>query len=262
VNRIRNLLALRDGRKLLIPFFTAGYPDLKTSLELVQLAEAAGADVVELGMPFSDPLADGPEIQYSSQVALQNGVGLESILSAVGKLREEVSIPLVLMGYYNPILAYDPDRFLQQASRRGVDGFIIPDLPIEEADDFRKSAEALGLSSIFLVAPTSSRIRIRAIDAACSDLVYAVTVTGVTGSGRRFDNSTDRYLKGLQEQLTHPFVAGFGVSSPESATRLARYADGVVIGSVLVQMLREAKTRAAALGQVGKFLRRVRRALD
>jgi len=262
VNRLAERLTHIENNKLLVPFFTAGFPTLSTSLELAKVAEDAGADIVELGMPFSDPLADGPDIQFSSQIALENKVNLGKILEGVGRLRARLALPIVLMGYFNPILIYGVERFLHSAAERGVDGLIIPDLPVEEADGFRQFAVAEGLSLIFLVAPTSSPERIRMIDRASSDLVYAVTVTGVTGTGKKFDRSTNSYLKNLRRQLSRPFVAGFGVSTVDDARRMVRYADGVVIGSALIRLLRQAKNRSDGLRKTESFLRKIKRAIS
>jgi tryptophan synthase alpha chain len=261
VSRIAAAITGLKSDKLLVPFFTAGYPDLKTTIALVKAAEQAGADMVELGMPFSDPLADGPEIQQSSKAALDNGANLRELLKAVRTLRSQVDLPLVLMGYYNPVLSYGEKKFLLQAASAGVDGFIIPDLPVDEATEFRLGVQSHDMSAIFLVAPTSSPERVELIDKQSTDFVYAVTVTGVTGSGRTFGADTDAYLRRLKRSLSKPFVAGFGVSSPESARRLARYADGVVIGSALVKIIRDAPNRRSCLRQIEKFLSSVRRAL-
>ncbi|MDH3935800.1 MAG: tryptophan synthase subunit alpha [candidate division Zixibacteria bacterium] len=261
MNRVAEVAAGTRPEKLLVPFFTVGYPDLKTTIALARSAADAGADIIELGMPFSDPLADGPQIQHSSQAALDNGIGLRSVLDSVRKLRRHVSVPLVLMGYYNPLLAYGEDRFLKAAATAGVDGFIIPDLPVEEGAGFKTKVESGGMSSLFLVAPTSSPQRIRMIDKNSTDLVYAVTVTGVTGVGRSFSADTDRYLRSLKKSLSKRFVAGFGVSSAESARRLTRYADGGVIGSALVKIIREASNRKGCVRQVSRFLGDIRRAL-
>jgi tryptophan synthase alpha chain len=244
-----------------VPFFTVGYPDLKTTIALARAAADSGADIIELGMPFSDPLADGPQIQYSSQTALDNGTSLRSVLDTVCKLRQHVTVPLVLMGYYNPVLAYGEAKFLKHSATAGVDGFIIPDLPVEEGAGFKSKVESGGMSAIFLVAPTSSPERIQLIDKNSTDLVYAVTVTGVTGGGTSFSADTDRYLQGLRKNLKKRFVAGFGVSSPESARRLAKYADGVVIGSALVKIIRSDPNRKACIHQVSRFLTDIRRAL-
>jgi tryptophan synthase alpha chain len=261
MNRVAEAAAKSRPGKLLVPFFTAGYPDLKTTVALARAAADAGADIIELGMPFSDPLADGPQIQHSSQTALDNGTDLRSVLETVRKLRQQVSVPLVLMGYYNPVLAYGEAKFLKHAAAAGVDGFIIPDLPVEEGAGFKTEVEAGGMSALFLVAPTSSPERIRMIDQNSTDLVYAVTVTGVTGVGRSFGADTDRYLSDLKKTLKKRFVAGFGVSSAESARRLTKFADGVVIGSALVKIIRSAPNRKAGIRQVGRFLGDIRHSL-
>lgn len=261
-NRIRQRLSQSDnGRKLLIPFLTAGYPDRRTFSNLIRAAADSGADIIEIGIPFSDPLADGPDIQYSSQKALANGISLKEILKTVTGLRTKLQTPLVLMGYYNPILAFGVASFMQAAAASGVDGLIIPDLPIDEAVEFKKLAEMTGLSLIFLVAPTSTDNRIKQIDRMSSDFVYAVTVTGVTGAGKKFDRSTDNYLKNLKSILKSPFVAGFGVSSAADARRLTRYADGVVIGSALIRLIRAARDKRQAVARVESFLNTVRKAV-
>ncbi|MBU8933162.1 MAG: tryptophan synthase subunit alpha [candidate division Zixibacteria bacterium] len=261
-NRIRSRLDKLGKNKLLVPFFTAGYPDMKTSFEFVRVAADNGADFVELGMPFSDPLADGPLIQHSSHVALQQGTNLDQILDGVSQLRKHTNVPIILMGYYNPIWSYGEERFLRDASAAGVDGLIIPDLPVDEAHTYSAAIRKYDLSAIFLVAPTSTPDRIRLIDRRSTDFIYAVTITGVTGARTQFDTDTDRYLGDLAQRLKKPFVAGFGVSSPESARRLCHNANGVVIGSALVSIIREARSKPASLQAVGGFLRRIRSALD
>ncbi len=249
-------------QKLLIPFFTAGYPTLRQSLEMVKIATDCGADFVELGMPFSDPLADGPVIQHSSHVALQRGANLKCILDGVQGLRNHIETPLILMGYLNPIIAYGSSKFLSRAARVGVDGLIIPDLPVEEAIDLGEEIEQKGMSTILLISPTSPRPRWKNIDRYSTDFVYAVTVTGVTGSGQKFDNNTDHYLRLLKRSLSKPFVAGFGVDSPEAAKRLCRSADGIVIGSALIRLMDSASNAAEARRKVAKFLTSIRKAIS
>jgi tryptophan synthase alpha chain len=261
MNRIATLLAQKDRRKLLVPFFTVGYPNYKTSLELVRVGLDAGADFVELGMPFSDPMADGPDIQFASQTALDHGTNMHQVFDAVATLRKANDQPVLLMGYYNPVYAYGDDAFARTASQVGVDGLIIPDLPADEAGSLRTAASKSGLSMVFLVSPTSSPERIKLIDKSCTDFVYAVAVTGVTGGRSRFDSSTTAYLKQLSQTLSKPFVAGFGVSTPKTAVQLARYTDGVVIGSALIQTYRSARNRKSGLRDVARLLGRIRKAL-
>lgn len=261
MSRISEMLLQIGDRKLLIPFFTAGYPTMKTTLNLVKAVEDSGADIVELGIPFSDPMADGPAIQYSSQHALKQGTNLKSILQAVYQLREKSNIPIILMGYLNPIHAYGRDRFIKAASRAGVDGLIIPDLPVHEAGQLIEQASSRDVSTVFLVAPTTPRKRIIDIDMASTDFVYAVTVTGVTGTGKRFDNNTFKYFRHLKRSLSKPFVAGFGVSNAETACQFCQLSDGVVIGSALVNCIRQAKTAKQSVTEVSKFLTKIRKAI-
>ncbi|UCC45549.1 MAG: tryptophan synthase subunit alpha [Candidatus Zixiibacteriota bacterium] len=261
MSRVTRVMTTRSRRKLLIPFFTAGFPDYRTTLALLKEAVKAGVDLLEIGMPFSDPMADGPSIQHSSHAALQKGTDLRQALRLVGDLRKTTLVPIILMGYYNPILSYGESRFVSDAARAGADGFIIPDLPVEESLDFRKLCDQAHLSSIFLVSPTSSEGRMRLIAEACTDFVYAVTVTGVTGGGKKFGRETSDYLMKLKRTLGKPFVAGFGVSSAEAAARLVRFADGVVIGSRLIDIVRYSDTTRQGVRSVGRFLRAVRKAV-
>lgn len=245
----------------MIPFFTAGYPNISSTINYVKAAENCGADIVELGIPFSDPMADGPEIQFSSKVALDNNISLSKILELVGKIRKFSQIPIVLMGYYNPIYAYGESKFFKDAQNSGVDGLIIPDLIVEESYKFKTEAEKNKLSMTYLVSPTSKSNRVRIIDKASTDFVYAVTVTGVTGTGKKFDKSTDMYLKNLKNSLSKRFVAGFGVSSPDTAKRLTKYSDGVVIGSALIKIIKNSKSAKDSIGELEKFLKSVRKAI-
>lgn len=260
-NRIGQMVARPDRRKWLIPFFTAGYPSVARTLELVGMAETAGANLIELGIPFSDPLADGPEIQHSSQIALSKGMNLKSVFRLAESVRSKSDLPLILMGYFNPILAYGQQAFVAQARNSGVDGVIIPDLPVTEAKPFLREARRGNLSVIFLAAPTTTDTRLKAIDKVSSDFVYAVTVTGVTGTGNKFGADTATYLKRLSKSLSHPFVAGFGVSSAATARTLAKQADGVVIGSALVKAVRESKDFKTAKRKIEKLLSEIRRAI-
>jgi tryptophan synthase alpha chain len=261
MNRVTHLMANRGNRKLLIPFFTAGFPNRETTKDLVLAAVDSGADMVELGFPFSDPLADGTSIQFSSQTALQNGASLAGTLSLVAYLRKQTSVPILLMGYINPVLAFGLEKFCTQASKSGVDGMIIPDLPVDEASDLEKYASKNSLSLTFLASPTSSAGRLKLIDKHSTDFVYAVTVAGVTGARKLFDSTTDTYLKELRGKLKKPFVAGFGVSSPESAAHLAQFSDGVVIGSALIEIIRRETSQDRQVAEVAKFLKEIRRAL-
>ncbi len=255
-NKLNNL-----NHKLLIPFFTANYPDKKTFHKLIKIAIDQGSDIIEIGIPFSDPLADGPEIQFSSRIALKNGTDLNDILLSVEKIRNYSEIPIVLMGYYNPIIAYGEKKFYSDANQSGVDGLIIPDIPIEEGREFKKNAETKNLSAIFLTAPTTINSRLSQISNFSTDFVYAVTVTGVTGTGKVFGKETDNYFKNLRKYVDKKVVAGFGVSNVDNAKRLSKLCDGVVIGSALVKLIRTGKSKTDALSGVGNFLKRIRKAI-
>ena len=263
MNRLDALMALarNNRRKLLIPYLTAGFPSLKATLELAKLCEDCGADILELGAPFSDPLADGPTIQRSSQIALDNGVNMKSIFGLVEKIRAKSKLPIFLMGYYNPIEAFGPRRFTRAASASGLTGMIIPDLPPEEGEEFRGFAKESDLALTFLAAPTSTAKRLKKIDSMSTHFVYAVTVAGVTGARKSFGKETLEALTRFRSALKKPFVAGFGVSTPQNAAKLARVSDGVVIGSVLIKALDESGYRVGSK-QIGKLLTDVRKSLD
>lgn len=261
MNRIRSYLNQDKKQKLLIPFFTAGYPDKTTTLNLINAAIDSGCDMIEIGFPFSDPLADGAEVQFSSYHALKNGMTLTRVLRIVEQVRKSSDFPLILMGYYNPVLSYGEDQFMKDAAAAGVDGLIIPDLPVAEASDYKRHAEKHNISTIFLAAPTTDKTRLKQIEKSCSDFVYAVTVTGVTGGGKVFRRDTDNYLKGLKKAFSKKFVAGFGVSSPEIARRFCKYSDGVVIGSKLISLLRNAKSKSQGVEDAARFLSSVRRVI-
>lgn len=259
-NRLTGRLDSLTG-KLLVPFLTAGYPSDELSLDLSQAAIEAGADILELGMPFSDPMADGPEIQHSSHRALAGGTNLTSVLLQVEAIHSKSNIPVVLMGYLNPVHAYGVERFCSDAVSAGVDGLIVPDLPVDEAAELMRIAGKANLALTFLVAPTTPPGRLNRIDRASTGFVYAVTVTGVTGTGKVFDQSTDKYLSKLRQSLSRPFVAGFGVSDGDSARRLTRFADGVVIGSALVRAIRDAGENRNAVRALSKVLGDIRKSI-
>lgn len=228
------------GEKALIPFVTAGYPNRRTTLLAVRTAADVGADMIELGVPFSDPLADGPAIQRSSQGALEGGTSLSDILRLVESARRHTSIPVLLMGYYNPFLRYGTKAFARDAAAAGVDGLIIPDLPFEEGRAFKAEAEAEGLSLVYLIAPTTTDRRVRAAGRASTDFCYCVALTGVTGARAKVQARTAHYLDRVRRLITRPIVVGFGVSTPAHVRRLRSHADGVVVGSALVPILERA----------------------
>jgi len=233
----------RCGQKALIPFFTAGYPDRDTTLLAVRTAADVGADLIELGVPFSDPLADGPAIQKTSQIALAGGTGLADILRTVEAARRHTSIPLLLMGYYNPFLSYGLGAFARDAAAAGVDGLIVPDLPFEEGREFKAHTEKAGMSLVYLIAPTTTDRRVKDAGRHSTDFCYCVALAGVTGARASVEARTTAYLDRVRRLIKKPIVVGFGVSSPAHVRRLRPHADGVVVGSALVPILERAGGR-------------------
>ena len=248
----------RSPGKKLVPFFTAGFPCLENTIPLVLAAEKAGAHMVEIGMPFSDPLADGPVIQQTSQAALANGVTVAWILETVAQIRERSQVPIVLMGYINPLLNMGLEVFLAQAREAGVDGLIIPDLPPEEGASFFEQARSIGLSTIYLVAPNTPGDRIQRLGQEAEDLLYAVSILGVTGSTLAGREKLDRYLDRVRDMSKVPFVVGFGISTPDDVRRAAIKADGVVVGSALLARLQKA---ADPVAEAAEYLQTLAAAL-
>ncbi len=245
------------GEKALIPFITAGDPDLATTRDLALEMARRGADLLELGIPFSDPLADGPSIQAASCRAVQGGVHLKEVLRLAGDLRPATDIPLILMGYYNPILQYGLARTAQEAAAFGVDGFIIPDLPPEEAGPWRQAAAQAGVAAIFLAAPTSGRDRILTVGRLTRGFLYYVSVTGITGARTALPPDLVAALKQVRTLVKCPLAVGFGISTPDQVRQLAPYVDGVVVGSAIVQ--RVASLRGPELiREVGDFIARLK----
>jgi tryptophan synthase alpha chain len=242
------------GERALIPYFTAGDPALGTTRELLEEAAGQGADLLELGVPFSDPLADGPVIQRASQRALARGVTLSRVLELVREARGAVSVPLVLLTYYNPILAFGLKAFAVTAVDAGVDGVIVPDLPPEEAGPLDREARAAGLDLIHLVAPTSPPARIRTIARRSRGFVYAVSLTGVTGARAELPPELTDYLRDLRSVTTKPICVGFGISTPEQVRALAPYVDGVIVGSAIVRQVEAHQGSDRLIPEIGRFI--------
>jgi tryptophan synthase alpha chain len=245
-----------EGRKAFIPYIVAGDPSLEKTKEVVFLFEECGADIIELGVPFSDPLADGPTIQRAAERALLNGVTLREVISLVRELRQSTQIPLVLMTYYNPVFKYGLEAFVEDAVNAGVDGVIIPDLPPDEASDLIRLSRKAGLDTIFLLAPTSTEERIRKVAQSSRGFLYYVSMTGITGSGLRLDGSMGVLLAAIRKHTDIPISVGFGVSVPEEASAVAKMADGVIVGSAIVKKLRESPEH------LKEFLTDLRRAIQ
>lgn len=232
-----------ENKKAFIPYIMAGDPDLDTTTEQVLMLEKCGADIIELGVPFSDPLADGPTIQRAAERALNAGITLRKIIPFVKNLRQQTQIPIVLMTYYNPVFKYGEKQFIEDAVNAGVDGVIIPDLPPDEASDFIDLSHKSNLDTIFLVAPTSTENRVKKIIAASSGFIYYVSITGTTGSKLVLHETFMEHLALIRSLTTKPIAVGFGVSTPEEAYKVSRVADGVIIGSAIVKMFYEHPAR-------------------
>ncbi|MBI4411750.1 MAG: tryptophan synthase subunit alpha [Deltaproteobacteria bacterium] len=257
----------REGRKALIPFITAGDPNLATTEKLVAVLEKAGADIIELGVPFSDPMADGPVIQKASERALKKGVTLQQILSLVKKVRKKSQIPILLMGYYNPVFIMGEENFASCAFVAGVDAVLIVDLPPEEAGGLRKALRKNKIDLIHLLAPTSDEGRIVKAAKNGSGFIYYVSLTGVTGaklkvtaSGAPAAEISDQ-LKRIRKHTKLPLAVGFGISTPEQARELAKIADGVVVGSALVKIIASKKGGSSLFPKVSRFVSSLRKVL-
>jgi tryptophan synthase alpha chain len=239
-----------------MPYFTLGYPDIASSEAVVRAIAAAGADLIELGVPFSDPLADGPTIQHSTQVALEQGMTLARGLALTSRLRAAgVAQPLLLMGYVNPILAYGVSRYVADAEAAGADGFIVPDLPPEEAGELEAACRAHGLALIFLLAPTSTPERIAAVVSHATGFVYLVSQAGVTGARDQLPPDLATFVGRGRGATNLPLAVGFGIATPEHATAVGGLADGVIVGSALIKAVGAAADPATAAGDFVHGLR-------
>jgi len=254
--RFRELAA--RGEKALVPFVTAGHPDLATTGSLVLALEDAGADLVELGVPFSDPIAEGPTIQRSSEHALARGASLRRILELVTGLRARTEIPLVLMGYANPFYALGEDACVAALADAGVDGIIVADLPPEEGEELFAKAEAKGIDAILLAAPTTRPERAALLARRTRGFLYYVSLTGVTGARSELAADLEECVGRVRAVADVPVCVGFGVSTPEHARAIARFADGVVVGSALVARISEAGSPRAAIEAASRFVRELK----
>jgi tryptophan synthase alpha chain len=256
----------RDGRKALIPYVTAGDPDADTTVDILHGLAAGGADVIELGVPFSDPMADGPVIQKAAERALARGIGMVQVLDYVRAFRQtNQHTPVVLMGYANPVERYDQkhglDAFVRDAAESGVDGVLIVDYPPEECADFAAKLKAHGLDLIFLLAPTSTEARMAQVGAIATGYVYYVSLKGVTGAGHLDVDAVAQAVPRIREHVKVPVGVGFGIRDAATAQAVGRVCDGVVIGSRLIQIL-ESQIRDNAASAAQHFVSEIRSALD
>ncbi|MGA1844791.1 MAG: tryptophan synthase subunit alpha [bacterium] len=254
--------AREQGRKVFIPFVTAGDPDLSVTSKLVLVLARSGADLVELGVPFSDPLADGSVIQRASQRALANGITLSGICRFVKDLRRETDIPIALMSYYNPILHPGIENAVRMMTEAGVDGLICPDLPPEEGEELIALGRTHGMATVFFLAPTSTERRIRLVAERSTGFIYYVSVTGVTGARDDLPDAIREHLSLIRTMTDKPIAVGFGVSRPDQAARIAQWADGVIIGSAIIKILEEQDFSEGAVQAVGEFASTIKRAME
>lgn len=252
INRIQKKLALLKERKekALVLFLTAGYPSCDSTVSLVLQFAQAGADMIELGMPFSDPLADGPVIQASSQQAIKNGITLNRILKQVKDIRKQSDIPIILMGYLNPLLQYGEEKFFNDAMNAGVDGVILPEIPLEESDRYIAITRKYHLADILLVSPATTTDRIQQIDNVSSGFLYCVSTTGVTGRSNIGD--IKGYVQRVKKAaIENPVLVGFGIQTPEDAKNIAKHADGVIIGSALLRKIKDGESTSSICQYIG-----------
>ena len=242
MNRIQKLFTEKKSGILNV-FYTAGFPNLTDTVAIAQQLEKAGADIIEIGIPFSDPIADGPVIQESNKIALDNGMTLKLLMEQVKEIRTTVKLPIILMGYLNPVMQYGIEKFCQDAATAGVDGMILPDMPMDEYQtEYKSLFESHGLSNTFLISPTTSEKRIRKIDDATDGFIYAVSASSTTGSKTGFGSEQVDYFKKLKSLgLKNPFLIGFGISSNETFSKACEYSSGAIVGSAFISMLKESK---------------------
>lgn len=248
----------RPGHKALIAYITVGYPDMEATEKIVSVLAESGCDIIELGIPFSDPLADGATIQKASYWALQQGTTPKTCLEAARHIHQKISAPLVFMTYYNPVFNFGLEAFCQSCAESGISGLIIPDLPPEEGGELEAVTRKHNLDLIYLLAPTSTEERIATVAERSRGFIYLVSITGVTGARRTLPPELEGFISRVKQKAKQPLCVGFGVSSPEQARRIASIADGVIVGSRLIQLVEE----DPGLSSLKAFTLSLREALD
>lgn len=249
------------NRKALITFVTAGDPTLKATAEIVKEMEKRGADLIELGIPYSDPIAEGPVIQLANARALKNNIRIKDIMDAVKEMRKEVKVPLVYLLYFNCILQYGPEKFFEDCEKSGIDGLIIPDLPFEERDEIEDVAAEYGVDIITLVSPTS-RDRMERIAKNAKGFLYCVSSLGVTGMRKDFSTNFEEFFSLINRCTDIPKAIGFGISTPEHIRQLKGYCDGLIVGSAIVKQVERSSCEEEAVKNVGEFVQTLRQAMD
>jgi len=242
MNRTQTVFKEKKNNILSV-FYTAGFPKLNDTVVIAQQLEKAGADIIEIGIPFSDPIADGPVIQESNKMALDNGMTVKKLLEQVKEIRAAVNLPIILMGYLNPVMQYGIEKFCGDAAAAGVDGMILPDMPMDEYQtEYKSLFESNGLSNTFLISPTTSERRIRQIDEATNGFIYAVSASSTTGAKTGFGaEQVDYFTKLKSLKLKNPFLIGFGISSHETFSKACEYSSGAIVGSAFISLLKESK---------------------
>jgi tryptophan synthase alpha chain len=255
MSRIENkfLELKKKGEKALVAYLTAGDPSLETTEKLIPVLAVAGVDVFEIGVPFSDPTADGPVIQAAAQRALKTGTTLKKVLDMIKRVRGKLEIPIVLFGYYNPIFSQGVERFAENAKYAGVDGVLIVDLPPEEAGELRRHTDPAGIDFISLIAPTTDDDRVKEIAAGASGFIYYISVTGVTGTKKPIVGDIEKDIRRIRRFSNLPIAVGFGISTARQAAEIAPLADGVVVGSAFVQMIKENDGREDLISLVAEY---------
>jgi tryptophan synthase alpha chain len=245
----------------LIPFVIAGDPDLQTTLKIMRALEAGGADCIELGIPFSDPTADGPTIQRASERALKSHINLRQILQMLGQFRFDSNLPVILFGYFNPFFKFGLQHFCRQSARAGADGVLCVDLPPEESEELKRWTDAEEMDLIFLLSPTSGKDRVKLVAQKSRGFIYYVAVTGVTGARQSFDDQLRSQVAEVRRVTSVPVGVGFGISTPQQAAWIVEFADAVVIGSALVEAIEHAKGSSAKAKAAGDFVVKIKRAM-
>lgn len=253
MNRISQ--KLQEDKKILSIYFSAGYPNLNDTVQIIQDLEKNGIDMIEIGLPFSDPLADGPTIQASSTTALHNGMTTQILFDQLKDIRKSVNIPLVIMGYFNPMLQYGVENFCRKCAEIGIDGLIIPDLPVDVyAEQYKATFDKYGLINVFLITPQTSDERIRFIDSVSSGFIYMVSSASVTGSQSGFGSTQENYFERIANMnLKNPQVIGFGINNTETFNQATQYAKGAIIGSAFIKHLSQEGTN-----KIGEFVKTIR----
>ena len=262
MSRIDDRFKSLNGNKALVAFFTAGDPDMSASKEIFSVIEKNGADIIEIGVPFSDPLADGPVIQASAHRSLKNGTTLKKIIQLVKDIRSQSQLPIVLMSSFNPIFVYGQKAFVEDAVNAGVDGVILPDLPPEEAEEFLGFANEKKLDMIFLLAPTSTPERVQRIGAVSKGFIYYVSLTGTTGTKEALSKNLGEKVSAIKGNVKLPVLVGFGISGPEQAREAAQYSDGVIIGSAIVKLIESHSNPVERNQKIAEFISGIKKALN